>query len=368
MKNLLLAAILFCGTMSVCAQKILTVDTEGNPVAYAHVFGEDEKIIGTTGMDGTLDGFKGDQTLTITHVAFKTKKVYVKGLGDVRITLEDSDYGLDEIVVKPKGYIYVQTYYRMIYMRDDTMTYCRFGVVDNVYDVKKKSVSSSCEHLSKAEMGILKTIIDGIGGRIVDAMGAVPNKNVRSGFDNPNSKLKMKSEPDGRKSICYGDQVVGYVVNDMKDHVRRVSVDEALYDNLRSQEKTDAKAEKLQKKGKTPKDKTEKEMKKNVQENCYRVYQLDDEGQCGVTDFVMSQWHDDYDRFDRVFKKDVHIRIWLESYTTDREYVTKEELKEKKKANKVNLTHQFVQEFERQHNIPALPAKAQEGIKKLFSK
>ena len=59
----ILAVILFCSTMSLCAQKILTVDTEGTPVPYAHIIGEDGNIIGTTDMEGVLDDVKFDQTL-----------------------------------------------------------------------------------------------------------------------------------------------------------------------------------------------------------------------------------------------------------------------------------------------------------------
>ena len=364
----MLAAILICGTMGLYAQKIQTVDTEGNPVAYAHVFDAEGKVIGTTDMNGTLEGVTGDQTITVTHVAFKPKKVYVQGQGGVRITLEDSDYGLDEIVVKPKDYIYVQTYYRLIYMRDDTMYYCRFGVADNVYDVKKKSISSNTTHLSKAEMGALRTVVDGLLGRVFDGMGDLPKRILGANDDDlSDAKLKVKSEGEGRKNICYGNHVVGYVVNDMEDHLCRISMDGEAYRRLAKQEKADAKTAKLQKKGKEPKE-AKAERKKNAQNNCYRVYQLDDAGHCGLTDFVMSQWHDDFDEYEKSSKKDVHVRIWLESYAIEREYVTKEELKEKKKANKLKLSYPFVQEFEREHNIPALPAKATEGMQKLFNK
>ena len=77
---------------------------------------------------------------------------------------------------------------------------------------------------------------------------------------------------------------------------------------------------------------------------------------------------DDYDKYDKIYKKDEHIRIWLESYSIDREYVDKQELKEKKKANKVKMSWAAIQELESKHNIPVLPAKALEEIKKLFDK
>ena len=41
-------------------------------------------------------------------------------------------------------------------------------------------------------------------------------------------------------------------------------------------------------------------------------------------------------------------------FTTDRAYVTKEELKQMKKDNKMKMTYQNIQKFERDHKIPAL--------------
>lgn len=105
-----------------------------------------------------------------------------------------------------------------------------------------------------------------------------------------------------------------------------------------------------------------------MDDNFYMVYRIDDEGRYGVEDFIMSQWHDDYDKYDKIYKKDEHIRIWLESYSIDREYVDKQELKEKKKANKVKMSWAAIQELESKHKIPSLPAKALEEIKKLFDK
>ena len=351
------AIIAFFSTVNVFAQKVLTVDTEGNPVPYAHIIDESGSIIGTTDLEGTLDGVKFEQTITVSHVAFKEKKAYVKGEGTVRIILEDSDYGLGEIVVKPKDYIYVQTYYRMIYMSDDTMTYCRFGVIDNIYNVKKKTITASHTHISKAEMGLLKTILDGVVGSVIDGKGELPNIN-----SSKKSPLKKERESEGRNRYVYNGEIIGYETFDMKDHLRRVSLDEDAYRNILKQEKAEAKA----KKGKEPK--AEKYPKRNVDDNFYMVYRIDDEGRYGVEDFIMSQWHDDYDKYDKIYKKDEHIRIWLESYSIDREYVDKQELKEKKKANKVKMSWAAIQELESKHNIPSLPAKALEEIKKLFDK
>ena len=54
--------------------------------------------------------------------------------------------------------------------------------------------------------------------------------------------------------------------------------------------------------------------------------------------------------------KNVHHINGMQVYTIERAYVTKEELKQRKKANKMKMTMQNIKQFERQHNIPPLPA------------
>lgn len=68
------------------------------------------------------------------------------------ITLEDADFGLPEIVVKKKPYVYVQTYYRMLYYDDSLgVAYYRAGLTDNVIERAKKKLSANTNHTSKAK-------------------------------------------------------------------------------------------------------------------------------------------------------------------------------------------------------------------------
>ena len=88
---------------SASAQKLQTVDKDGQPVPYASIIGEDGSIIGTTNLEGILDDVKGAEVVSITHVAYQPKKVKV-GQGG-RVTLEDADFDLPEVTVtkKPPG-------------------------------------------------------------------------------------------------------------------------------------------------------------------------------------------------------------------------------------------------------------------------
>lgn len=112
-KILVIVAVAIMTAMSVQAQKIQTVDKDGQPIPYASIFTEAGDIIGTTGLDGILNDVKGVEVVSITHVAYKSKKVKV-GQGG-RVTLEDADFDLPEITVTKKPLVYVQTYYRMVY-------------------------------------------------------------------------------------------------------------------------------------------------------------------------------------------------------------------------------------------------------------
>lgn len=52
--------------------------------------------------------------------------------------------------------------------------------------------------------------------------------------------------------------------------------------------------------------------------------------------------------------------------TTDRAYVTKDELKQKKKENKTKMTYRNLLDFERSHHIPALPEAFQKRINEVI--
>jgi hypothetical protein len=64
--------------------------------------------------------------------------------------------------------------------------------------------------------------------------------------------------------------------------------------------------------------------------------------------------------------KPVHKIIAVQTYNTERAYVTKEELKQRKKDNKIKLTYENIMQFERQHNIPPLLPVVQEKLRDIW--
>ena len=104
-KCLFTLAALLLMTLSVKAQKITVVDNEGNGIHLVTVLSEDGNMIGTTNLSGTILDVKGAKKVLLTHVAFKSKLVDVASLTNGKVMMEDLDYSLAEIVVKPKPLI-----------------------------------------------------------------------------------------------------------------------------------------------------------------------------------------------------------------------------------------------------------------------
>ena len=361
MRLWMLSSIMFA-SISVQAQKIQTVDTEGNPVGYASVSDADNgRLIGTTDLKGYLADVGGVRSIAITHVAFNPQVVTVGTLPpDGRITLQDANFELPEVTVKKKEFIYVQTYYRVFLMSDDTLIYYRSGVTDNAYNIRKKTVSSDHDHFSKAQFGILKFTLDNLVGGMINRYSDLSINNVALKSKDSASKLKLVKETPERQRVLYQDSLIGYLVDDKKDHKRRLSIDNNLYKKFyHADNDSERKAKKREKRN---------EKKKNETSTRYMVYNLDDDGNCGVADFVSKQIHSDYDKYSKINKKDEHRRLWVEVYATDRAYVTKQELKEKKRENKMKMSYEALMQFERQHGIPAMPENTKKSLEELLSK
>ena len=79
-KILLMVVAAVIATASVNAQKIRTIDKDGQPVPFVSVLTTDSKVIGVTDADGYLADVKGTDTITVTHVAYKPQLVSIADL------------------------------------------------------------------------------------------------------------------------------------------------------------------------------------------------------------------------------------------------------------------------------------------------
>ncbi len=366
MKRLLLFAIAaIMGAAGLWAQKIEVVDTDGNPVPYAKIFDANANCIGMTSLDGVLLDAKGAGEVSIQHVAFKSKEVKLSGQ-DVRIVLEDADFELEELVVSPKPLVYVQTYYRVyFYSEKDGIYYYRAGLTDNYYDKKTKKLQTHTEHLSKGFLGIATKTINTILGPALNRCSHINMQNreealLRSGKV---IQLKITQTGPGKKDITDCKGLVGTITDDKEMGQRCFVIDNSLIKLHIFEARGDTKEiEKRQKR----EARIEKRGQKNKETTHYEIYAIDSEGNYAPEDLVVHEFNDTYDSEED--GKVYHNIDGIQVFATDRAYVTKEELKQRRKDNKMKMTYQNIREFERQHNIPPLAPVVQKKLDELWSK
>lgn len=357
MMLMVLAAIMV--TLSAGAQRIRTIDKDGQSIPFVSVMTTDNKYIGVTDMEGAIDDVKGADTILVSHVAYKQKLYKVNGKSG-SITLEDADFGLPELVVKKKPYVYVQTYYRTYsYDEKDGIWYYRVGLTDNVYDIAKKELKASTKHISKANSGILKFAINGLIGDRLDRQSQIKRNKLEKLIVERNKNLKMKitDEGNGKKRISDFKGTIGYITDNMKTGQRRFSYDNSM-----------AISHSYEAEGQTKKLKryqARRAKEKNRKEADFHLYNIDENGNYSPEDFVMSQLMSTYDKVQEDSSLVFNVTC-SQVFNIERAYVDKEELKKKKKENKMKMTYENVREFERKHNIPPLSPNIQKRLNELW--
>lgn len=351
-----MTAVAMMTALSAQAQKIQTVDKDGQPIPYASIISEDGNIIGTTDLDGVLNDVKGAEVVSITHVAYKSKKVKV-GQGG-RVTLEDADFDLPEITVTKKPLVYVQTYYRIISQQDDPdvpIYYYRAGVLNNSYDKKTKKLSVDEDHLSACNIGIFKTLLNTVLNKNIKRMAGLKMNSVEDRMKKKYSEIGLTFSSDGPSKQRITDKfgTVGSVTDNQAKGERRYSYDSHQLSRHKIQVTGSDK-----KKAKTDKRDNRKKNRKDLD---FTVYRIDEKGNYSPEDFVMSQVATSYDDE----KDNSHSDIILQVFTVERAYVTKDELKQIKKDNKMKMTYQNIMQFERGHHIPAVTADLQKHINEI---
>lgn len=349
-------------TMLVHAQQIQVVDTDGNPIAYVCVTNEKGILIGSTDIDGRLDDVKGSTVINLSHVAFQDKVVNMADVSDGKIVMEDVEFTLQDVEVKPKELVYVQTYFRMIYFDDEGPIYFRGGVIDNTYELAKKKASSKTRSLSKGSSGLIRFLLSTLAGRYIDRLGQIRERSTYQNIQGLADKGSLILTPEESGRVLVSDTIcnLGYIDTDMEEGTRTTSFNRWVYnDHLKAAE---AKA-----KGKESKKKKDEEKDKEDAsdiESFFEVYRIDSERRSRIDDFVMRQ----------MYVESVSSRsgsryvILLQAYTTDRDYIDKKEYKQLRKENKVDMEIDELRRFEQAHKIPPLAPDIQAQIDQLFKK
>ena len=360
MKKLFVLMSLLVVAVAINAQRIQVVDTDGLPIAAVCVTNEKGALVGSTDNDGWLDDAKGVKHLYFSHVAFKPTNVNIDTIPSHFVVMQDETFQLSELEVKPKELLYVQTYYRLIYVCDEGPLYFRAGVVDNTYELAKQKISAKTRSVSKGENGLLRFLLSTLVGHIVDKWARIDTmtyykkilKNVDKG------SLFIIQEESGRRVVSDTISVLGYIDDDMQAGQRTTSFDMWAYDD--HIEATEA-AAKAAKSGKKPKEKKEKF---SANHGYYEVYNINENGQSRVDDLVMKQIlvSGHFDRTDQDYV------ILLETYTIGRDYIDKKEFKQTRKDNEVEMDINELRRLEQNNHIPPLAPNLKAAVDELFKK
>lgn len=359
MKKLFLIAALMVA-VGIKAQKITVVDNEGYGVAYASVLNSDGRFIGITSLEGVLEDAKGATNVIITHVAFNPKEVALNGR-DVRVTLEDADFALEEIVVSPKPITYVQTYYRAyFYTERHGIYYYRAGLTDNIYDREHNKLTSDTKHFTMGLHSVTTKLLNMTLGKKLDHYSEIQIDKMEDYWVNDYKDIQLKISPlsPGQWEVSDIKGKIGTITDDKSTGRRHYVIDSYL-----------AAKHRIEAEGNTKKNaKREKTEEQIGNESTYSsfIYQIDQEGNYSPEDFIMKELHSTFNI--KIGGDTLNCILGYQAFTTDRAYVTKDELKTRREANKMKMTYGNAQKFEKENDIPALPQVIEQAINKMVNK
>lgn len=348
-----LAVILvICGTMSVQAQKIQVVDKEGQGIALASVMDGNGVLIGLTDLNGVLADVKGAANIAVTHVAYKAKSVNVGSLTDGRVTMEDNDFGIDEVVVMPKPLLYTELYYRFYAYVDDSLRTFVAGIVPYNWNLqkKKKTVKFSGD---ASTVFNLKDVTwwsvraeSLVKGGIITSTG---ESNLDSGYWKEKYDIDKVADGDNRWLIVNPRDTVGTLVR--ANGISTLTLNGGKMQMYANEMNGETK-------------KLKKRQERNYTYEYVEVFRINEDGKVGRDDYLMSLNHWEHDG-----KKGRETYI-VEAWATDHDYMTEDEFKQKcKDINSLNRTRNYLhmpledlEAYERQHNIPAISDEVRKAV------
>ena len=345
----MIVAAAMMAVISVQAQRIEVVDANGHGIPLVSVLTEDGNLIGTTDLDGVVANVKGATKVAVTHVAYKPQLVTIASLVNGRITMEDLDYDLAEIVVKPKPYIYVETYYRFYAFINDSLRFYQAGFLPNAYDIKKKKVETGSQNNCYGDfypnMGVGITW----GARAMEYHAGRIHENSAKLLEKYFTTLTDIG--DGRKRIDNPEGTLGYIITEGgQTHTTLDAAKAQMYRNKRlGQDKLLKKREEV--------------------EYAYQytdIFDIDEEGNSNIEEFVMTTNHWEWT------KSKGRYKMIIEAYAIDRGYMDDNEFKTKKKELKENykspMTLNQLETYATAHGIPALETTIRRAIEGLTKK
>ena len=356
-KILLFGAIAIMTVMSATAQKIKVMDADGNALHLVSVLTEKGHLIGTTDLNGEVADVKGAPKILLTHVAFKPKMVAPAELTDGRIIMEEADLGIDEIVVKPKPYIYVEYYFRGFRYIGDSLRAYGAGILPVAFDLKKHYTAKT-HYVSS--MGIFANKARGWHRAEISYKATETAK--RSNGHATENWLRTK-----RAQEIYGISLNQENNNRWRVEIPNEVVGQIVHDNGRTF--TTLNAGRMQR-YQDEKEDNEKLMKRRQETNyAYEyadIYQLPNEDNDDIPDLArleMSMNHWEYSTEKGRHRDIYYLYVVCHSYVDEKDF--KARCKELNRDHVSDMTLEELQAYEQQHNIPALDSKQIEAIEAL---
>ena len=355
-KVLLLAAVVAVSGLVAAAQQLRVVDNDGLPISAVCVTNENGALVGATDNDGYVTNSKGVNKLFFSHVAFKPKTVLADTLSSAVVVMDDVNYELAELNVKPKEMAYVQTYYRCAYVTSEGPIYFRSGVSDNTYEFAKKKISSKKRSVARGKNQMYRFLISTLVGGKLDTWASLDTTTLYTRVNRYAREGKIVITDDletGRKILSDSVSTLGYIEDDLQRGERTVSFDLfSFHDHIDAAE--------AEAKGKKPKD----NKVQNEHSHYFERYRIDEQGNMLVGDIIIKQalvtGHFD--------KLDTDFVLLFEGFTTGRDYIDKKEFKQTRKDNEVEMNIVELRQFEQAHNIPPLAPNIQAQVDQLFKK
>lgn len=344
--------------MNAMAQKIEVVDADGNGIPLVSVTTEDGVFIGKTDLSGVLADVKGTQKVGLSHVAYKPQLVSVASLAEGRVTLEDADFGIDEIVVKPKPYICVEYYFRGFRYIGDSLRAYGAGVMPVAYDIrnhykpKTRWVASCGVFANKATSWHRAVIVDKAEEIAKRNKGPMTEKWMKRDTVQQVYGLSVVKDDANRWRVENPKGLVGQIVHD--DGRTYTTLDAALMQRYQDERQGN---DKLMK----------KRQEKDYAYEYADIYRLPDEDESDIPDLArleMAMHHWELNT-GKGRERDIYYVYVVSHYYAD-EAEFKARSKELNQGHPYgNMTLEELQACERQHNIPALSASQLTAIQTL---
>lgn len=355
-KFVMMVAAAMMVALHIQGQAIQTVDSEGNAIPLVTVLDMDGNMIGTTNINGELADVKGAAKITVTHVAYKPQIVTIASLQNGRVTMEDLDYGLKEIVITPKPYLYVEYYFRGFRYIGDSLRAYGAGIYPAIFDVKKHYEADTRTHWSYGAFSNKAKSWHGV--HIVNRV-----KSWIKGSSHMSIEKFLTTEKGKEK---YNASIVEEKPNVWRVEISNEVVGQIVHSNGQSRATLDGSRMQMYSNeihGETKM--LEKRQKIDYKYQYAEIFKLADENN-ELPDIARHQMTMDHWEYNSGKGRDIEIYY---IYTVDHGFVDAATFKARSKelnGNYVgNMTLEDLQKYEASHNIPPLAPAQLEAIKAL---